>query len=421
MKSSLKLAFAVCALSALAVIRAIAQSNTPPQLPVQSDQMIVELTTLVITNTATDQDVPANELSYALLSPPAGASIDNNGVITWTPSEAQGPGIYTIKTVVADNGEPPLTAINSFLVTVTEVNSAPVLGFIPDQTVAVSSTLVVTNAATDADLPANTLSYALIGAPAGAAIDSNGVITWTPDHGPSTNTITTVVTDNGQPPLSATNSFKVVVTVPGTNEVFMTNLVMNLNISLTSYSQLIRGLSSNSVLRSVGISKIATKDIIAQIGTEIGNGTNIFPASASLVFAFIDVGTPNQQTAFFVRFGTTDTNVSHYLDLSTATSSSSVEQSRTNSNQGTITATEYLILEFKLQNVRSGGFDVQGFTTLPATTVVDKQHNIIGHGTFPTAFVAMVAGSGQVDSRTAVFRGTITAAGRKIEIRARPN
>ena len=54
--------------------------------------------------------------------------IDTNGVITWTPTEGQGPGTNTITTVVTDNGVPPLSATNSFEVMVTEVNSAPVLG-----------------------------------------------------------------------------------------------------------------------------------------------------------------------------------------------------------------------------------------------------------------------------------------------------
>ena len=68
-------------------------------------------------------------------------------------------------------------------------------------------------AATDADLPANTLSYQLLNPPAGAAIGSAGTITWTPTEaqGPATYTLTTVVTDNGTPSLSATNSFTVTV------------------------------------------------------------------------------------------------------------------------------------------------------------------------------------------------------------------
>ena len=47
----------------------------------------------------------------------------------------------------------------------------------------------------------------------GASIDTNGIITWIPDEtqGPGTNSITTVVTDNGTPPRSVTNSSTVVV------------------------------------------------------------------------------------------------------------------------------------------------------------------------------------------------------------------
>ena len=45
-------------------------------------------------------------------------------------------------------------------------------------------------------------------------IDTNGIITWTPEpeQVPSTNLFTTKVTDNGLPPLSATNSFTAFVT-----------------------------------------------------------------------------------------------------------------------------------------------------------------------------------------------------------------
>ena len=103
-------------------------TNTPPTLPTQSSLTIPELTTLVVTNTATDTNVPPNALTYQLVSPPAGAVITNNGIITWTPAQNQSPGAYTITTVVSDNGAPPLTSTNKFVVTVTEVNVAPSLG-----------------------------------------------------------------------------------------------------------------------------------------------------------------------------------------------------------------------------------------------------------------------------------------------------
>ena len=70
---------------------------------------------------------------------PAGATIDANGVITWTPSEAQGPSTNLITAGATDNGVPPLSATNSFSVVVAEVNSAPVLPAQTNRTVSKQS------------------------------------------------------------------------------------------------------------------------------------------------------------------------------------------------------------------------------------------------------------------------------------------
>src|SRR5439155_1359944 len=93
----------------------------------------------------------------------------------------------------------------SFTVVVTEANSALVLTVPTAQTVPELSTLMVTNSASDPDLPANTLTFSLVSAPAGVNLDSNsGVLSWTPSEaqGPSTNLITVRVTDNAAPQLN---------------------------------------------------------------------------------------------------------------------------------------------------------------------------------------------------------------------------
>ena len=190
------------------------EENSAPILPVQATLTINELTLLTVTNTASDADVPVDGLTYRLVTSPSGASISGSGVITWTPTEAQGPSTNIITTVVTDNGTPPLSATNSFTVVVNEVNSAPALKTQPSQTINELTTLVLTNTATDADLPVNTLSFGLVSGPPGVSVNpSTGVLTWTPTEGqgPSTNTITVKVTDNGKPALSHTNSFTVVV------------------------------------------------------------------------------------------------------------------------------------------------------------------------------------------------------------------
>ena len=212
-------------------------ANTAPSLPSQPNWTIAELSTLTVTNTGTDSDIPANTLYYSLANSPAGAGIDANGIITWTPGEAQGPSTNTFTTIVTDSGFPPLSATNSFTVTVTEINSAPVLPTQSNRTIAELTTLTVANTATDSDIPANTLSYSLLASPTGATISGSGIISWTPTEaqGPSTNTFTTVVTDNGVPPLSATNSF--IVTVNEVNSAPV--LPAQPNRSITALSTLV--------------------------------------------------------------------------------------------------------------------------------------------------------------------------------------
>ena len=117
-----------------------------------------ELDLLAVTNTATDPDIPANTLTYALLQAPTNAVISANGIITWTPTEAQGPGVYTFTTVVTDYNpwavnEQHLSATNSFTVTVNEVNSAPTLPVQTNLTIDEGTLMIVTNTATDSDIP----------------------------------------------------------------------------------------------------------------------------------------------------------------------------------------------------------------------------------------------------------------------------
>jgi len=197
--------------------------NVAPVLPVIANTNINELATLTVTNTATDHDIPANPLTYVLAQAPTNAVIDTNGVITWTPTEAQGPSTNTFTTVVTDTNvfavnAKSLTATNTFTVIVNEVNVAPQLTVPADQTIN-ELTLYTNNAtATDSDIPANTLTFALVSGPTNMTVSPSGAISWTPSEsqGPSTNLVKISVTDfnpwavNAQH-LSATNSFTITV------------------------------------------------------------------------------------------------------------------------------------------------------------------------------------------------------------------
>ncbi len=59
---------------------------------------------------------------------PAGATIDAQGVIAWTPTEAEGPSTNLVTVVVTDDGSPALSASNIFTVVVSEANTAPDAG-----------------------------------------------------------------------------------------------------------------------------------------------------------------------------------------------------------------------------------------------------------------------------------------------------
>jgi DNA-binding beta-propeller fold protein YncE len=94
-------------------------------------------------------------------------------------------------------------------------NTPPVLSPISNLTVLKGTLVRVTCVATDTDIPAQILTFSLgTNAPPGATINpTNGVFTWLAAGPPgmSTNSITVIVTDNGKPNKSASQTFKVVV------------------------------------------------------------------------------------------------------------------------------------------------------------------------------------------------------------------
>jgi hypothetical protein len=213
------------------------------------NQSIYANTLLTFTASATDTDQPPQSLAFSLNSgAPAGASITSGGVFTWTPTAAQAPGTYLVSVIVRDSGLPQISATNTFNVTVYRPNTPPVLSAISDQTVYANTLLTFTVSATDTDQPPRTLTFSLgAGAPTGASITSGGIFTWTPTaaQAPSTNTISVIVQDNGQPQMSATNSFKVVVYRPNTPPVLSSiptqtvyaNTLLTFTVSATDTDQ----------------------------------------------------------------------------------------------------------------------------------------------------------------------------------------
>ena len=96
-------------------------------------------------------------------------------------------------------------------VTVDEVNLAPTVTDPGDQTDPEGTVVSLFIAATDSDIPANTLSYGASGLPAGLGIDPvSGEISGTLSFGcaaTSPHTVTVTVTDNGTPVLAGQTVF----------------------------------------------------------------------------------------------------------------------------------------------------------------------------------------------------------------------
>jgi hypothetical protein len=194
--------------------------NTAPVLGAVGDQTVDELKLLTIQLSATDADLPANKLTFGLVSGPSGLTVSADGLAQWTPTEAQGPSTNLVTVKVTDDGTPALSATNSFSVTVMEVNSAPVLAAVGDQTVDVGRTLRLRAAASDPDIPPNNLTLTLDAAPQDMVVDAvSGEVIWTPapDYLHTTNVVVLRVTDDGEPRLTATMRFT--VAVPGMVEV----------------------------------------------------------------------------------------------------------------------------------------------------------------------------------------------------------
>ncbi|MEZ6135208.1 MAG: putative Ig domain-containing protein [Pirellulaceae bacterium] len=197
--------------------------NAAPVIPSLPDQTIPEQTNVTFDATAFDPDLPADSMTYSLDTAPAGASITaDTGQFSWTPTEADGPGQFDVVVRATDSTGGFDT--EHVVITVLEVNRAPVLAPLNDEQIRPGDSLSVAAAATDPDIPANTLTFSLAaGAPTGASIDSStGMFRFTAPttDRDATYPITVVVRDSGSPVLSDSQSFTIRVLAERTPPVF---------------------------------------------------------------------------------------------------------------------------------------------------------------------------------------------------------
>lgn len=185
----------------------VSLENAAPVLAQIGHLQVDERSTLTLQATATD-DGPAEQLTYSIEADSNALVIDpQTGRLVWNTQETDGGRVITATVTVTDAGLPAKSDSETFTITVSETNEAPLMQPVPAVTVAAGQPIQVTSAATDADLPAQTLAFSLAGTPPdGMTIDATtGLISWTPDAEmtPQTVVIEVLVTDNGSPDRNA--------------------------------------------------------------------------------------------------------------------------------------------------------------------------------------------------------------------------
>lgn len=173
--------------------------NQAPVLSIIGDQSVNEGESITFTAVATDEDQPAQSLSYSLeqAALDLGMTIDvNTGEFSWATDESLD-GNYSVVVSVSDGELSDSETIN---LTVVEVNQAPVLAAIDDQSVKGGETVSFSVVASDEDLPAQSLSFSLDQASLGLGMSidaSTGVFSWTPATDQSGDLLVTITVSDG--------------------------------------------------------------------------------------------------------------------------------------------------------------------------------------------------------------------------------
>ena len=217
-------------------------NDNDPVITSANTANVAENTTAVLTVTATDADLPAQSMSYSITGGGDQAKFNINagtGALTFSaapdyenPTDADTNNIYVVQVTASDGaGRSVNQTIN---VTVTPVNdNDPVITSGNTANVAENTTAVLTVTATDADLPAQTLTYSITGGADQGKFSINsgtGALTFSaaPDYENPTdadtdNVYVVQVTANDGAGRTATQTINVTVTPVNDNDPVITS------------------------------------------------------------------------------------------------------------------------------------------------------------------------------------------------------
>jgi len=267
-------------------------ANSAPVLDPIGNQNVAEGSSLLLDVTATDADA-GDVLAFSVTGLPAGASWQDigsgQGRLSWVPGYSQA-GAYTLQIEVSDNAVPPKTDSETFVITVSETNRAPVLSPIGNQSISAGQLLSLTLSASDAD--GDAVSFTKNTGAAGSTLvdhgDGTALFEWTPDTGQGGNhSVTFTVTDDATAPASDSETVTITVSVPdlvppvitllGVNPDSVQQGVVYADPGATAVDDVDGDISANiQVSGSVNTSVPGNYTLVYQVYDQAGN-----PASAS--------------------------------------------------------------------------------------------------------------------------------------------
>ena len=199
----------------------VVDANTPPEIvssPVLSATEDLAYEYQIVVEDVAGLDTQGNEipddLEYTLIDGPDDMTVSSTGFVQWTPTE-NGSSPYDVSVVVQveDGGENDAEPVQqSYSITVTPVNDAPVINGTPAAVAALGGTYEYQVSVTDPDdnNDGSGLTFSLEG-PEGMTISPTGFIEWTPGVEGSFSVTVTVVDGQEDGPAEDTVSWMVEV------------------------------------------------------------------------------------------------------------------------------------------------------------------------------------------------------------------
>ena len=269
---------------------AIQVTTTPPvQLPQITSSPVLNVSpgdNYQFQVTVTDSNPAAGNLTYSLINPPSGMTINpTTGLITWTTTSSTPVGIDQVIVQVTDAAGG--TAILNYNLNVA-VTHPPVISSMPPNSIAILANYHYQIAATSPD--GDSLTYQVVQGPPGMTVDAAGVVSWTASSGATSFPVTLQVTaSRGK---TAQQSYTLTVVpdnVPPTVQLVQTTNVINIggsvgfqvfaadNVSVQSIKLTVAGtpvgLDSNNIA-TVPFNTGGLFNVVATAADEAGNTAN---------------------------------------------------------------------------------------------------------------------------------------------------